>query len=191
MSEKIIINTNKQKEMIPVNYEILPVFDNTNPLLEQKMEYFNFADFKVDPSKIAGDLLATMRAYNGLGLSANQCGLSYRVFVMEPDIVCFNPRIISQGKMKKDKEGCLSFPGLWLHIERPEFIEVEFENVSGITKKYKFEGVTARCFMHELDHMNGIHFTSLVGKTSLIMATNRQKKFVKKMIRDKKNQLRK
>lgn len=186
MSNILTIDTAKST-LTEIHYDVLPLYDEFHPALSTQLQNFDFTNSPIDPRKLAGDLLTTMRAYNGLGLSANQCGLPYRVFVMEPDLVCFNPKVIAWNDLKKDKEGCLSFPGLWLHIARPTVIEVEYQVASGVSVKQKFEGLTARCFMHELDHMNGIKFTSYVGKTSLQMARQRQEKFVKKITRNMKN----
>lgn len=185
MSEILTFNT-ENSSLQKISYDILPLYDEYHPMLSATLSDFDFKNPPVDPNKLAGDLLATMRAYNGIGLSANQCGLPYRVFVMEPNFVCFNPRVLSQGKMQKDKEGCLSFPGLWLHVERPIYVEAEYETASGITTNHRFEGLTARCYLHELDHMNGIKFTTYVGKTSLQLARQRQGKFIKKVTRDMK-----
>jgi peptide deformylase len=186
MSNILTIDT-KSSALVEEHYDILPLYDENHPMLSMKLEEFDFNNAPAKPSKIAGDLLATMRAYNGIGLSANQCGLPFRVFVMEPNFVCFNPRVVAMEGVSRDKEGCLSFPGLWLYVDRPMMIEAEYEIASGVTTKHRFEGLTARCFMHELDHMNGIKYTTYVGKTSLQMARQRQVKFIKKVSRNMKN----
>ena len=69
--------------------------DETSEILSTKMERFDFNEPPIDPEELGKDLLAHMRYFGGIGLSANQLGLPYRVFVMEgdPGFVCFNPRI--------------------------------------------------------------------------------------------------
>jgi peptide deformylase len=179
-----ILTINTDPRVAVRNYEPLPVFDETNPLLSMKMPLFNFDEPKMDPVELAGRLKVTMKLYDGLGLSANQCGLPFRVFVMTPDFVCFNPRIIKESTRKiKDKEGCLSFPGLFLSVDRDNEISVEYENASGRTVQHVFEGITARIFQHELDHMNGIKFTEYVGNVSLMTARRKQSKLIKKVTR--------
>ena len=137
-------------------------------------------------SKLISDMKRTMTEYNGLGLSANQCGILQRVFVMGINdfyIACINPKVITVSEnMVKDKEGCLTFPGLYLTIDRPEWIDVEFYDENGKLVQTRFEGVTARCFMHELDHMNGKKFTEYfnVNSVSLKMARKKQQKLLKK-----------
>ena len=118
---------------------------------------------------IQQDLVDTMRAKNGVGLSANQIGIQARVFVMYADVkekeilCCFNPKIIavSEEQILMD-EGCLSMPGLWLKIRRPEGIEVTYENASGELQERALFGLEARIFQHEYDHMEGINFTQRV-----------------------------
>jgi peptide deformylase len=126
-------------------------------------------------------------------LSANQCGVYERVFIIGTDqfqIVCINPKVIKTSEqMVKDNEGCLSFPGLYVKIERPSWVDVEFVNESGQIKQMHLEGLTARCFMHELDHMNGIKFTKYVGPVAIQMARKKQEKIMKKFMRNKNNAL--
>jgi peptide deformylase len=126
----------------------------------------------------------TMKLYGGIGLSANQCGVFHRVFVIGTEdfqIACINPKVTaSSTEMIKDNEGCLTFPGLCLKIERPKWIDVEFTDVDGQTQQARLDGLTARCFLHELDHLNGICFTQLAGAVSLSMARKKQEKIVKK-----------
>jgi len=131
-----------------------------------------------------------MKLYAGLGLSANQCGVAERMFVIGTDdfqLVCINPKVIDQGPAVKDKEGCLSFPGLFLNLERPSWIEAEFTDEFGEVKQVKLHGLSARCFLHELDHLNGIRYTNYAKPLALKMARQKANKIVKKIIRSHKN----
>ena len=83
----------------------------------------------LDRAELKENLIETMKEYHGVGLSANQCGVMERVFVMYSDvkkdeiIACFNPQILSEGtEMVMMDEGCLTWPGLWLKVRRPEHI---------------------------------------------------------------------
>jgi peptide deformylase len=139
---------------------------------------------------LAKRLKMTMKLYSGLGLSANQCGVAERIFVIGTDdfqLVCVNPKVIDQGPAVKDKEGCLSYPGLFLNVERPSWIEVEFTDEFGEVKQVKLHGLSARCFLHELDHLDGIRYTSHVKSLALKMARQKANKIVKKIIRSHKN----
>ena len=91
-----------------------------------------------DREQIKNDLIETMKNFNGIGLSANQIGIMERVFVMYSDIknkktmVCFDPRIVSFSDEEiVMEEGCLTFPGLWLKVSRPDGIEVIYEDENG------------------------------------------------------------
>ena len=93
---------------------------------------------------------------------------------------CINPEVIEQSdELVDDQEGCLSFPGLILRVKRPRWIQAKYTNKHGETVEEKFEGLTARCYLHELDHMNGIRFVDKVGKVSLDKARRKQAKLIK------------
>jgi peptide deformylase len=157
----------------------LKLVDMYHPMLSTKLENFDFSNPPTDPIQLAYDLVETMKQEKGMGLSANQCGLQYRVFCMEsnPVLICFNPRVVdvSSEEVELD-EGCLSFNNLWLKIKRPKHIKVRYTEPNGNVVTKKFTGMTARCFLHEMDHMEGIKFIERVGKVQLEMAKKRQKK---------------
>jgi peptide deformylase len=90
---------------------------------------------------------------------------------------------ICSDDIEKDKEGCLSFPGLSVSIDRPKWVEVEYYNENGGQVQMRFDGLTARCFQHELDHMNGIRMIDKVKPLALEMAKKQQKKLIKKIMR--------
>lgn len=130
----------------------------SNPILHTPIETFDFQNPPVDPEQLAIDLVEFMREKNGIGLSANQVGLPYRVFVMEgePAYACFNPRIVLEGEEKVLlEEGCLSYIDLWVKIKRAKTIKVRFQGPDGEVYTKTFSGLAARVFQHELDHLNG------------------------------------
>jgi peptide deformylase len=151
-----------------------------NPILRERLPEFDFANPSTDPIQLEKDMLDTMYRYDGIGLSANQCGYNYRVFVMgsgEEYVAFFNPKIISVSEEKtKMEEGCLSYMDLFLNIERPATIEVEYQDFTGTTKTTKFAGLTARCFQHELDHMNGVVYTMHVKPLAMQLAQKKRSK---------------
>jgi len=115
----------------------------------------------------------------GIGLAAPQVGVSKRIFIMgneEKLIVCINPEIVSGTGEIKDTEGCLSFPGLWLHVKRYEKVIAKYQTMNGETTQEEFDGLMARVFQHELDHLNGVCFVEKVGKLSLKLANARRAK---------------
>ena len=103
-------------------------------------------------------------------------------------IACINPKVIAKSEeVSKDNEGCLSFPALYVKVERPNWCDVEFYDETGTFKQIRMEGLTARCFLHELDHLNGIKFTDHAGPVALKLAQERQRKMIKQMQRISKN----
>lgn len=186
-SESKVLRISTAPKPTQKTYEPLQVFNDLNPMLNEVMPEFDFSNPPFSPSELAGCLKATMKKYGGIGLAANQCSVKARVFVIgneDEAIACFNPRIVSiSEKSVLGSEGCLSFPGMFLNIQRNETIEVEYYDERGMLIKNTFTGITARCFQHELDHLNGIKFISYVGKTSILMAKKRQDKLKKRFMR--------
>lgn len=160
--------------------EIFDLVDENNLTLHSMTNNFDFANPPVDPNKFASSLVETCKKYNALGLSANQCGFNYRVFVAgsgDSYVAFFNPVIVSVSpETSKMEEGCLSFPDLFLIVERPATIEVVYQDFTGAQKTAKFAGLTARCFQHELDHMNGVCYTEKVKPLAMQMALKRKAK---------------
>ena len=105
-------------------------------------------------------MFSFMKKNNGMGLAAPQIGVSRKLFVMEVDSVqraCFNPEITDQSAdLTNYPEGCLSFPGEECKITRPRTVSVRYQTVTGEWAEETLDGITARCFQHELDHLNGI-----------------------------------
>ena len=165
-------------------FKVLKLVEPTSPILYEKMQPFSFEHPPCDPVELANNLITTMNHHNGMGLSANQCGLPYRVFVMRsnPTKVCFNPRVIdvSSEEVSLD-EGCLSFPFLFVKIKRPAFIKVRYTDAYGETHTEKFIGMTARCFLHEMDHLEGINFTNRANIALLERAKRQQAKVLKRV----------
>jgi len=191
MSDTLIIDTgaNLTKEK-PSLIEPLPLYDENYPMLRQKIPEYTGPLPHPHITNLAAELKMTMKLFGGVGLSANQCGVFERMFVIGTDqfqMACLNPKIIETEKeISKDNEGCLSFPGLFLKVERPASILAEWTNENGEVKQAKLTGITARCFQHELDHLNGVKFTEHVGPVALKMARQKQEKVIKKHIRNNK-----
>jgi peptide deformylase len=111
-------------------------------------------------------MVETMHRAKGLGLAANQVGISRRFALVsdtgeDEDIrVVINPELIEANGALAMDEGCLSFPGLTGLITRPERIKVRYTNLEGETVTEEADGLLARCFLHEIDHLDGILFIS-------------------------------
>jgi len=187
MSEILTINT-EQDILKEETINPLPLYDENHPMLKQFIPEYDVTRL---PNPVVSNLISrlklTMKNYNGLGLSANQCGVFERVFVIgngDMSVACINPKVISQSNnLKNDSEGCLSFPGLFVKVSRPDSIDVSFYDENGKQNFATFEGLTARCFLHELDHMNGIRMVEHVKPLALQMAKKKQQKMIKKIVR--------
>jgi peptide deformylase len=183
-------HVNKKKEQV---FPLIPPSDprllmQIAPFMDDTLEQFGFADRK-ELSKVMYD---NMVKYGGLGLSANQVGLPYRMFVMggHPQVedgkvrTVFNPLIndVSPESINL-KEGCLSFPFLFLSIKRPKWCSVRYTDENGEEIEETLHGMSARIFMHENEHMNGYVFTDLVSKLKLERAEKSKQKMIKEIKR--------
>jgi peptide deformylase len=176
----------KYRDGMLVEYEILKLVDFYDPILRTPTIPYNFSARK-DAEYIAYSLVETMSHYGGLGLSANQVGLKDRICVInmgEKAWVLFNPEIIeTSGKIADFQEGCLSYPGLYVKCNRLDHIKVRFQAVGGQFLEQEFDGLTAVCVQHELDHLDGIVYTSRISPINLEKAKRKVKPNLKKMSR--------
>ncbi len=105
-------------------------------------------------------MLEFMHSQDAIGLAANQIGRDVRLFVMSVSGVtrcCFNPEITDcDSKSVKMAEGCLSFKGKQCILQRPERIQVRYQDHEGVWIQDRLTGLESRCFQHELDHLNGV-----------------------------------
>ena len=171
-------------------YTLLPPNDPRvlSSIAEFDIERFK-EDEKIELKEFVNNMFETMKKYGGIGLSANQVGKPYRMFIMgdHPNIskgkkwVCINPKITNVTKdLIRYKEGCLTFPFLFLDIERPQDISVEYLDENLEKKEEHMTGIVARCFQHEFDHMQGIVFTEHVSKLKLDMSMKKRDKQIKR-----------
>ena len=112
---------------------------------------------------LAKDMLESMHHDNGVGLAAPQVGILRRLFVMnveeeEGDQVIVNPQIIAEEGEQEEAEGCLSLPGLYAYVKRPEKLRLRYQDLSGKLCEMTAEGLKAVCICHESDHLDGILF---------------------------------
>ena len=138
-----------------------------------------------DRKELSETMFETMKKYGGIGLSANQVGLPFNMFVLgdHPEVeknlkmTCFNPIIISSSVEEEVmKEGCLTFPFVFLSITRPRKVVVKYEDENGDLKEGSLDGMISRVFQHEYDHMLGKTFVDGVSKMKLDMAYKKAEK---------------
>ena len=147
-----------------------------------------------DRQELSDAMFESMSKYGGIGLSANQVGLPFNMFVIggHPSIenglkmTCFNPMIVSASEETvRMKEGCLTFPFIFLDIERPRKVVVKYTDNKGDLQEAHLDGMMSRIFQHEYDHMLGRNFTEKVSKFKLKRAMEKRDKMLKKI--DKSN----
>ena len=167
-----------QLNLVPSNNHIL-----FTPPLE-----FKFGG-DIDAEMLANMMLERMKELGGIGLSANQVGLNIKMFVMgfeTVEMAIFNPEILEQAGEVVEEEGCLTFPGIFVKVKRPETIKVKFQNIKGELREEVITGMTARIFLHEYDHMIGKTMQHRVSKLKWDLAVKKYKhkkdKLIKKYI---------
>jgi len=134
------------------------------------------------------EMLDLMHDNLGVGLSSTQVGSSYNMFVMTHsilgDIGVYKPKILETEGAVVIEEGCLTWPLLYLNIKRAERIKVQFTKTDGETVVETWmDGIDARCFLHEYDHLQGVNFISLVSDFKLRFAKQKRDKRFKKLER--------
>ncbi|HHU51676.1 MAG TPA: peptide deformylase [Firmicutes bacterium] len=109
--------------------------------------------------KLIDDMAETMYEAEGAGLAAPQIGVSERIIVIDVGqglIPLINPKIVSAEGEERDVEGCLSIPGKNAYVTRSKKVTVTGLGLDGKEKRYEAEGLLARAFQHEIDHLDGI-----------------------------------
>jgi len=170
-----------------VEYEIFKLVDFYDPILRQPCTPVKFDtpdDIKRN-NYLAFSLAETLSKHEGLGLSANQLGLKEKVCAInvgEQIWTLFNPEVTTSSENTADfLEGCLSYPGLYLKVNRPKHIKVRFQATNGTFVEQQFDGLTAVVVQHEIDHLNGIMYTDKVSSIKLEQAKRKVKQNLKKI----------
>jgi len=142
-----------------------------------------------DRKELSETMFDLMKKYGGIGLSANQVGLPFNMFVLgdHPGLennlkmTCYNPMIVSaSADQVMMKEGCLTFPFVFLNIKRPRKVVVKYEDENGDLQEGHLDGMVSRVFQHEYDHMLGKTFVDGVSKLKLDMAYKKAEKMMSK-----------
>ena len=139
----------------------LPIVVYGDPVLEKKGE--KVKEINDEIKQLVEDMYETMVAAPGIGLAAPQIGKSLQLAIIdlsagenpEERLVLINPEIFEKEGLQKEEEGCLSFPGIFGFVERPERIKVRYTDLDGKEKEIEAEGLLARALCHEIDHLNG------------------------------------
>ena len=145
---------------------IHPIVKYGDPVLERPGQPVE--KFDEELQTLIADMFESMYAASGVGLAAPQIGISRRLAVIdvsngknpEAKIVCANPEITHTEGEQREEEGCLSLPGFRGHVLRPQYVTVRAQDASGNEFEMRGEGLLARAFCHEIDHLNGVLFIS-------------------------------
>jgi len=165
---------------------IREILTEPNPTLREKSLLVEKVD--KDLQILMDDMLETMYAAPGIGLAAIQIGVHKRVIVLDIDqkegiknpIYFINPEILNKSKNNFSyEEGCLSVPGQFAEIERPDQCHIKYLDYYGEKKEIEAKGMLATCIQHEMDHLEGVLFIdylSKLKKTMIIKKLSKQKK---------------
>jgi peptide deformylase len=142
----------------------LPIRLYGDPILRKKAEEIEEID--EDIRKLAFDMLETCKAVSAIGLAGNQVGVAKRIFVVdrahidldEEALVMINPEVVETDGEDLSEEGCMSVPGAFEQVKRPQKIKIRGLNLEGKKLTIEGEGLLARVLMHEMDHLNGLLF---------------------------------
>jgi len=168
------------------------ILTEPNEVLRQKSVTVEKVDKNIQV--LMDDMLETMYAAPGIGLAAIQVGIPKRVIVLDLEqkegqkkpIFLVNPEIIEKSKKNSTyEEGCLSVPGQFAEIERPDKCHLKYLDYHGEKKEMRAEGMLATCIQHEIDHLEGILFIdylSKLKKSMIIKKLSKQKKAIERIV---------
>ena len=166
------------------------ILTEPDPILRKKCEPLEKVD--ADTKKLMDDMLETMYAAPGIGLAAIQVGIPKRVIVLDiapkdkpkNPMYFINPEIVSKSENNSTyEEGCLSVPGQFAEIDRPDKCHIKYLDYFGKPTEIKAEGMIATCIQHEMDHLEGILFIDYLSKLKRSMITKKLSKQKKELER--------
>lgn len=181
--ETSLVVVPKEYPEFTFDLEKLNLIHFADPRLQKRPPDFDFGG-DVNPVLLANSLFKRMEGLGGIGLSANQLGLPYRMFVFGKGTTqynMFNPLVIGVSKETVVmEEGCLSFPELFLPIKRPAEVTASYTTEKNTVAICTFKGLAARIFLHEYDHMEGVTFIQHASKFKVDWALKKIEKQIKK-----------
>lgn len=160
-----------------------------NDILRERMPDFDFENPVMNPMQMEKEMVELMIADRGVGLSANQVGIRARVITIFPKdlslemgpFAMFNPVLrAASDEQIESIEGCLSFPKMLIPVKRPKTIMAEYLDSQGNNCVISLSDIDAKCFLHELDHLDGICFIDRVSKLKQDMTMRKWNKLRKK-----------
>lgn len=150
-----------------------------SPILHVPPAPYDFEKNGATAQLFANVMFEKMKEFKGVGMSANQVGINTTFFVIGVDdirIDVFNPKVLKATGECNYNEGCLSYPGMTVKVKRPEEIVVEYQNARGEKIQSTLGGLTARIFLHEYDHMQGLTIKDKISSIKWQFAQKKLKK---------------
>lgn len=138
---------------------LLPILRYPDPRLHKVAEPVSRFDDTL--KRLAADMAETMYEAPGVGLAATQVNVHQRIVVIDITeeknglLVLVNPEIVHSDGLQTREEGCLSVPGIYDKVSRPERVSVRYQDLNGQTQQFEAEDLLAVCVQHEIDHLNG------------------------------------
>ena len=153
-------------------------------ILSREVKAVDLENPGFDPVALKAEMVEFMLANNGIGLAANQIGLDAKVFVMgdsvENSTMCINPTVLQYtSDTQDDVEGRLSFPNVFVKIKRPKEILAQYWDENLKECVVKIEGYSAKCYLHEMEHLLGITMKDRASKLKWDMAAKKARKLEK------------
>ncbi len=176
---------------------VLPVYNCFHPVLKKKTE--EVTEINSETEKLVKDMFETMYLSEGIGLAANQVGISKSIITIDtsggnleeakkhpPPIAMINPVIeFSSDTDNEYNEGCLSVPTFYEKVIRPEHIQVRFWDLDQKEQVLEADGILARVMQHEIDHLNGVLFFERLTPIRRTLAKNKLKNIKKGKVKPK------
>jgi peptide deformylase len=164
---------------------VLAIKNCLDPVLRKKCELIQ--NINENLVTLSDDMIETMYAATGVGLAANQVGISSRLIVVDlgfkeenhNPLIIVNPVITASEEEQTGQEGCLSIPEVYADVKRFQRVEVKGVDLNGKDVRMEVEGFMARAFQHEMDHLEGKLFWDMLGKIKRDMLKRKFKKILK------------
>lgn len=174
-----------QNRLVSLLQASLRLVNEDDPLLRTRAVEWDFRMFPPDGAMdLVHNMECVMRTHGGIGLAAPQVGILRRLFIMRDERglhACFNPMVLHWStEVESRREGCLSFPGLLLPVERSVEVEVSYQDAWGNPRQEHLAGISARCYQHEMDHLDGVCIINHASKLALNIAQRKRNKVLKR-----------
>ena len=171
-----------------------PIRKYGDPILRKKAAKVTAFDAALHSA--AADMIETMQAAKGIGLAANQIGLTHALCVVDIGLITegaqpqafVNPLILQEsGKEVSYEEGCLSIPDINEDVLRKEIVRVQYQDLTGVVHEQEYDGTLSRVLQHEIDHLNGVFFVDRLGSLKRKLLSKKLKAIAEEAVKELRN----